>query len=76
MSDDPDRGETCIVCGRSTEGDRGFAHRYLDGRPFAVCGPLCLQLFERASDRFARGDRPQTMLQQLLDEITWRDSRW
>lgn len=66
--------DACVVCGKSTEGDRGFAHRYHDGRRFAVCCPLCLQMFERASDRFARGDRPQTLVQQLIEEIKWRDS--
>ena len=63
MSADPGSDETCIVCGKSADGDRGFAHRYHDGRCFAVCCPMCLQMFERASDRFARGDRPQTLVQ-------------
>lgn len=47
---------------------------YHEGRRFTVCCPLCLRLFEQARDRFARGDRPLTLLQQLLDEIKWRDS--
>lgn len=66
--------EACIVCGKSTEGAGSFAHLYHEGRRFALCCPMCLQMFERARDRFARGDRPQSLLQQLIDEIKWRDS--
>jgi len=73
MSDETTGPEICIVCGKSTEGDRGFAHRYHVGRRFALCCPLCLQMFEQASDRFAGGDKPQTLLQQLIDEIKWKD---
>ena len=74
MSDDPNSGETCIVCGKSTEGERGFAHRYHEGSRFTLCCPMCLQFFEQASDRFARGDHPQTLVQQLIDEMKWKDS--
>ena len=74
MSDDPNSGESCIVCGKSADGERGFAHRYHEGRRFTLCCPMCLQMFEQASDRFARGDHPQTLVQQLIDEMKWKDS--
>lgn len=62
-------GETCIVCGKSTEGTAGFAHLYHDGRRCALCCPMCLQLFERAPDRFARGDRPQSLIEELMQQM-------
>lgn len=74
MTDISSSAETCIVCGKSTEGAGNFAHLYHEGRRFALCCPMCLQMFERARDRFARGDRPQSLIQQLIDEIKWRDS--
>lgn len=73
MSDDRPDGEVCVVCGKPADGARGFAHLYHDGSRFALCCPLCLRLFQRAPDRFARGDRPETLVQQLLDEIQWRE---
>ena len=66
--------ETCIVCGKSVEGDREFAHRYHGGQRFTLCCPMCLQMFEQAPGRFAQGDRPQTLLQQLIDEIKWKNT--
>ena len=66
--------EPCAVCGKTTEGTNGFMHLYHQSRRFALCCPMCLQMFERARDRFARGDRPQSLLDQLMNEITWKDS--
>ena len=66
-------GEPCIVCGKSTEGTGSFAHLYHEGRRFALCCPMCLQMFERARDRFARGDRPQSLIDELLEKITWKN---
>lgn len=74
MSDDSTREETCAVCGKSTDGNSGTAHLYHDGRRFALCCPMCLDLFQRAPARFASGERPQTLLQQKIEEIKWRDS--
>lgn len=65
--------ETCFVCGKSANGDAGFSHLYHDGRRFALCCPLCAQLFQRAPDRFARGERPQTIVEELLNEMKWKD---
>ncbi len=74
MTDSSTHDETCIVCGKSTEGTGSFAHLYHEGRRFALCCPMCLQMFERARDRFARGDQPQSLLDKLMNEITWKDS--
>lgn len=74
MSDDSTRDEICVVCGKATEGNAGTAHLYHDGRRFALCCPMCLDLFQRAPARFASGERPQTLLQQKIEEIKWRDS--
>jgi hypothetical protein len=73
MSADPSSDETCIVCGKSTEGAAGFAHLYHEGRRFALCCPMCVQMFERHRDRFTRGDRPQSLLDELTQEITWKN---
>jgi hypothetical protein len=35
---------------------------------------MCLQLFQRAPDRFARGENPKTLVEELLDELKWKDS--
>ena len=67
-------GETCIVCGKSTEGDGGLACRYHEGRRFTLCCPICLQMFAQASDHFARGDHPQTLVQQLIAEMKWKEA--
>ena len=74
MTDISSSDETCIVCGKSTEGAGNFAHLYHEGRRCALCCPMCLQMFERARERFAQGDRPQSLLDELMDEIKWRDS--
>lgn len=64
--------ETCIVCEKILSGDSAAAHRYHDGHRFTLCCPMCLRIFEQAPDRFARGDRPETLLQKLIDDIQWR----
>lgn len=74
MNDDTTGNENCAVCGKSTDGTTGAAHLYHQGRRFPVCCPICLQMFERAPDRFARGDRPQSLLDELMEQMTWKDS--
>ncbi|MBI2813036.1 MAG: hypothetical protein HYX71_01980 [Opitutae bacterium] len=74
MSDEGTGGEVCAVCGKPAEGERGFSHLYHGGRRFPLCCPMCLQLFQRAPDRFARGENPKTLVEELLDELKWRDS--
>ena len=74
MSADSTRDEICTVCGKSTAGNPGTAHLYHDGRRFALCCPICLDLFQRAPARFASGEHPQTLLQQMLEERKWQDS--
>lgn len=73
MTDNPSGIETCIVCGKSAEGATSFAHIHHEGRRFALCCPMCIQMFERHRDRFARGDRPQSLLDELTREITWKN---
>lgn len=73
MTDISSTDETCIVCGNSTEGAGSFAHLYHEGRRIALCCPMCLQMFERARERFARGDRPQSLIDELLEKITWKN---
>jgi hypothetical protein len=69
--------ETCFVCGKSAAGGPGFSHLYHEGRQFALCCPVCVQMFQRAPDRFARGERPQSVVEELLNEMQWKDpTKW
>lgn len=74
MSDESNGVETCRVCGKSADGDRGFTHIYHGGRRFAVCCPLCTQMFQRAPDRFASGERCKSLIEEMLDDIKWKES--
>lgn len=72
-----DSDETCTVCGKDLINVSGVAHLYHDGKRFPLCCPLCVDLFQRAPARFARGERPQTVVEELLAEMKWKDSgRW
>lgn len=36
-----------------------------------------MQLFQRASGRFACGERPQTIVEELMAEMKWKEpGRW
>ena len=63
----------CAVCGKDTGQNGSLARVYHQGRVFTLCCPLCLQLFQRARDRFARGERPQSVVEELLDQIRWKE---
>lgn len=72
MNADGTSEEVCSVCGKPAAG-QPFTHLYHAGKRFNLCCPMCVQMFQRAPDRFARGERPQTILQDLLNELKWRD---
>ena len=75
--DDASGVETCSVCGKVATGGADFSHLYHVGRRFPLCCPVCVQMFQRAPDRFARGEHPQTVVEDLLNEMKWKDSgRW
>ena len=74
MSDENASSETCVVCGKTIDGSSGVSHVNHQGRSFALCCPICLQMFERARDRFAQGDRPKSLLDELMDKTTWKES--
>lgn len=74
MSDEATGTEACVVCGKPAEGGRDFSHLYHEGRRFALCCPLCIQLFQRAPARFASGESPKSLVEELLDELKWKDS--
>ncbi len=65
--------EVCAVCGKELTGNSGAAHVHLDGKHFSLCCPVCLDLFQRAPARFARGEKPRTIVDELLDDLKWRD---
>lgn len=71
---DVEGGSICIVCGKVVSEEGAAMHRYHDGRRFALCCSTCAEMFNRAPDRFARGERPLTILQELLDQMRWKDS--
>ncbi|MFA6286115.1 MAG: hypothetical protein WC661_01925 [Opitutaceae bacterium] len=72
MSDDVNTEETCVVCGKLARNDRDFSHIYHKGRRFSLCCPLCMQLFQRAPDRFAAGERCKSLIEELLDQMKWK----
>ena len=77
MSDDSTRNETCVVCGKSTDGNTVTAHLYHDGRRFALCCPMCVEMFQRAPARFASGERRQSLVEELLAEMKLKNpSQW
>jgi hypothetical protein len=77
MNEPFDRPENCAVCGKPADGGRGFSHIYHDGHPFSLCCPMCIDLFQRAPNRFARGERRETILEDLLEQIRWKNgSGW
>jgi len=69
-----DTNETCAVCGKDLTNVSGVSHLYRDGKPFPLCCPLCIDLFQRAPARFASGERPQTLVEELLAKMKWDDS--
>lgn len=64
--------DTCAVCCNAATGGQRFARIYHRGVPFALCCPMCIDLFQRAPDRFSAGERPQTVLEDLLQELKWK----
>jgi len=72
-----DLNETCAVCGKDLTGATGVARLYREGKAFPLCCPLCIDLFQRAPKRFASGERPQTIVEELLEEMKWKTAdRW
>lgn len=65
--------ETCTVCGNVATGGRQFARLYHEGVAFPLCCPMCIDLFQRAPARFASGERRETMLEELIAELKWRN---
>lgn len=65
--------EACAVCGKELTPNSGASHVYIGGRRFSLCCPMCLDLFQRAPARFASGEKPRTIVDELLDDLKWRD---
>ena len=77
MSLDESSDGNCIVCSKDLSNASGVAHLYHEGRRFSLCCPMCVQMFQRAPGRFARGETPKTLVEELLDEIKWKETgRW
>ncbi len=73
MSSNESTDTACAVCEKDLANTFGVAHIYHEGRRFALCCPVCVQLFQRAPDRFAKGERPQTIVQELVAELKWKE---
>ncbi|HWA24870.1 MAG TPA: hypothetical protein VG734_04275 [Lacunisphaera sp.] len=72
-----DLNETCTVCGKDLTNTGGMARLYHDGKAYPVCCPVCMDLFQRAPKRFASGERPKTIVDELLAEMQWKErGRW
>ncbi len=73
MSPDASTDTICAVCSNDLVSATGVAHIYHEGRRFALCCPVCVQLFQRAPARFASGERPQTIVEELVSDLKWKD---
>ncbi len=77
MNESPQHEETCTVCGNEATGGRRFSRIYQGGRPFALCCPMCVDLFQRAPAGFAGGERPQRVIEDLIADLKWKTPvRW
>ena len=72
MNLDESREICCAVCGKDLANAPGVAHLYHDGRRFSLCCPVCIGMFQRAPARFASGERPQTIVEELIEEMKWK----
>ncbi|ACB77711.1 hypothetical protein [Opitutus terrae] len=72
MADQPEATETCAVCGNVATGGRRFSRLYHQGKAFPLCCPMCIDVFQRAPDRFARGEHPQTITAELIEQLKWQ----
>lgn len=72
MSSSSANEEICVVCAKATAGNSATAYLYHDGRRFALCCPMCAEMFQRAPARFASGERRETLVEQLLAEMKWK----
>lgn len=66
--------EICAVCGNAAAGGRRYSRIYHCNVAFPLCCPMCIDLFQRAPDRFSAGERPQTVLDDIVEEMKWK--RW
>jgi hypothetical protein len=76
MNEGPYSEETCTVCGNVAVGGRRFSRLYHHGRPFPLCCPMCIDIFQRAPDRFANGEHPRTVVEELLEVAKRLADRW
>jgi len=65
--------DACAVCGNVATSGRRFSRLYHEGKAFPLCCPMCIDMFQRAPERFARGERPETVLDELIAELKWRN---
>jgi hypothetical protein len=73
MNEQSESEETCAVCGNESTGGRRFSRLYHNGRLFPLCCPMCIDMFQRAPERFARGEVPRSVLDDLIAELKWRN---
>jgi len=65
--------EACTVCGNTAAGGRRFSRLYHSGKAFPLCCPMCIDIFQRAPERIASGDRPRSVLEDLVEKLKWRN---
>jgi hypothetical protein len=72
MNIDESPDTCCAVCSKDVSHVPGVVHLYHEGRRFTLCCPMCIEMFQRAPARFASGERPQSVVEDLIEEIKWR----
>jgi len=57
----------------NVDGRRRYSRQHHKGKDSAVL-PDVIDVFQRAPDRFASGERPRSVVEDLIDELKWRNS--
>jgi hypothetical protein len=71
MSNTESPATVCAVCGKDIINLPGVSHLFHEGRSFSLCCPVCIQMFQRAPARFASGERPASIVDELISELKW-----
>ena len=72
MSPDRETDETCHVCGKDPAAGNGFCHVFHEGNRVSLCGPPCVDTYQRRRAGMGEGRPRQSFLEQLVEELRWR----
>jgi hypothetical protein len=67
MSEVDDRGERCVVCGKSVVGGGGYTRIRYEKEMVALCCPLCLKTFQANPQEFVRRQDTRAEVHAIFD---------